>query len=155
MNNSIYDMPTCIVPSDREEKYEMLRSLPENDTMHRCNHCNLIFDLSHGGRANILTILRDRYYAYCPRCGMKNPELMCKVDAYSVVLNIQGKKCRKGEVIAGTDLCPVCNRPVCPDCWNHSVVSLSRVTGYVQDISGWNNAKRQELKDRQRYAIMR
>ena len=79
---------------------------------------------------------------------------MCKVDGYSAVLKIQGINCRKGEVIPGTDLCPVCNRAMCPECWNHSVVSLSRVTGYVQDVDGWNNAKKQELRDRTRYAIM-
>lgn len=152
--SNIEDIPTCTVSSDKEEKYDMLRSLPENETMHKCMHCNFIFDLSQGGQANILTILRYGWYTYCPRCGMKNPELICKIDAYSVVLKIQGRNCRKGEVIAGTDLCPVCNKPMCPLCYNHSVVSLSRVTGYVQDISGWNNGKRQELKDRQRYAIM-
>ncbi len=152
--NDIEELPTCIVPSEREEIYEMLKSLPENDTVYKCHHCNLIFDISHGGQANILTILKTRIYVYCPRCGETNPDLICKVDAYSVILKIQGKGCRKGDVIAGTDLCPICNRPMCPECWNHSVVSLSRVTGYVQDISGWNDAKKQELKDRKRYAIL-
>lgn len=151
---NIEQSSTCIVPGTREDIHDMLRSLPENETIHKCRMCNYIFDTSHGGQANILTILRDRTYAYCPRCGSRNPELICKVDAYSVVLKIQGKNCRKGEVIAGTDLCPICDRPMCPTCFNHSVVSLSRVTGYIQDTSGWNNAKKQELKDRKRYAIM-
>ena len=154
MSETLEDANTHTVPNMREEIYDMLRSLPENETMHKCQHCNFVFDISQGGQLNILTILRDRSYAYCPRCMMRDPTLMCKVDAYSVVLKIQGKNCRQGEVIAGTDLCPICDRPMCPECYNHSVVSLSRVTGYVQDISGWNSAKRQELKDRQRYAIM-
>ena len=153
-DNSLDNSPTCIVPDMKEEIHKMLISLPENETMHKCHLCNYIFDITQGGQANILTILRDRSYAYCPRCGVRNPELMCKVDAYSVILKIQGKDCRKGEVIPGTDLCPICGKTMCPECWNHSVVSLSRVTGYVQDISGWNMAKQQELKDRQRYAIM-
>lgn len=148
------DIPTCTVPGNREEIYEMLRSLPENETLHKCHQCNYIFDITQGGQANILTILRTRSYVYCPRCGTRDPELICKVDAYSAVLKIQGKDCRRGVVISGTDLCPECGQPMCPECYNHSVVSLSRVTGYVQDISGWNNGKRQELKDRQRYAIM-
>lgn len=152
--SNIEDIPTCIVLSDREEKHKMLKSLPENETLHKCHHCNYIFDLTQCGQLNILTILRDRNYVYCPRCWMRNPELMCKVDAYSLVLKLNGKGCRTGDVISGTDLCPVCNRSMCPECFNHSVVSLSRVTGYVQDINGWNNAKRQELKDRRRYAIM-
>lgn len=152
--DNIEDIPTCRVLSDKEEKHAMLRSLPENNTMHKCMQCHYVFNTTQGGQSNILTILRYGLFTYCPRCGAYNPSLMCKVDAYSIILNMQGKNCRKGDVIAGTDLCPVCNRPVCPECWNHSVVSLSRVTGYVQDISGWNNGKRQELKDRQRYAIM-
>jgi anaerobic ribonucleoside-triphosphate reductase len=143
----------CMNACMSEEKYEMLRSLPENYTMHKCMHCNYLFDTSHGGQANILTILRDRSYAYCPRCGIRNPELICKVDAYSTVLRLQGLKCRNGDVIPGADLCPVCGRSMCPECHNHDVVSLSRVTGYVQSIDGWNNAKKQELKDRKRYAI--
>ncbi len=153
MYDKLEDMPTCIVPGNRKEKYELLKNIPENETMHKCNHCNYIFDISQGGQANILTILKTRCYVYCPRCGEKFPELMCKVDAYSVVLKIQGKDCRKGTIIPNTDLCPICDRPMCPECYNHSVVSLSRVTGYVQDVSGWNNGKRQELKDRKRYAI--
>jgi ribonucleoside-triphosphate reductase len=28
---------------------------------------------------------------------------------------------------------------------------MSRVTGYVQAVGGWNNGKRQELADRMRY----
>jgi len=28
---------------------------------------------------------------------------------------------------------------------------MSRVTGYMQAVSGWNEAKKQELKDRKRY----
>ncbi len=152
--NNMNDAHTCIITSGRKETYEMLKSLPENETMHKCYRCNYIFDISQGGQANILTILKTRSYVYCPRCGERDPELICKVDAYSVVLKLQGHKCRKGEVISGTELCPVCDKPICPECYNHSVVSLSRVTGYVQDISGWNNGKRQELKDRQRYAIL-
>lgn len=153
MYDNLEETPTYMVSSDRTEKYEMLRSLPENETMHKCHHCHYVFDVSQGGQANILVILRTRSWVYCPNCGEKDPELMCKIDAYSIVLGIKGKNCRTGEVIAGTDLCPICGRPMCPKCYNHSVVSLSRVTGYVQDLSGWNNAKRQELLDRQRYAI--
>ncbi|MCK4811705.1 MAG: hypothetical protein KAS74_05485 [Methanosarcinales archaeon] len=32
-----------------------------------------------------------------------------------------------------------------------NVEQLSRVTGYLQAVSGWNAAKRQELEDRKRY----
>jgi hypothetical protein len=150
--DDIEEIPTFTIRNDREDVYEMLRSLPENKTMYKCMCCNYIFDTSQGGYANILMILRG--HAYCPRCGMKNPELMCKVDAYSVVLKLKGFKCGNGDIVAGAELCPVCNRSFCPKCHNHSVVALSRVTGYVQSVDGWNNGKKQELKDRQRYAIM-
>jgi anaerobic ribonucleoside-triphosphate reductase len=33
------------------------------------------------------------------------------------------------------------------------VVQISRVTGYLQEVSGWNAGKQQELKDRARYTI--
>lgn len=147
------DSHTNMISNVREEKYNFLRSLPENDTLHKCGKCHYVFDISQGGQLNILTILKTNSYVYCPRCLERDPELLCKVFAYSIYLKIRGKKCRTGEIIAGTEICPVCNRPICPECHNHSVVSLSRVTGYVQDISGWNNAKKQELLDRQRYAI--
>jgi anaerobic ribonucleoside-triphosphate reductase len=31
------------------------------------------------------------------------------------------------------------------------VIQLSRVTGYIGDVKGWNAGKQQELKDRKRY----
>ncbi|MGA3168803.1 MAG: anaerobic ribonucleoside-triphosphate reductase [Terriglobia bacterium] len=147
------DISTSIVSYDRQEKYEMLRNLPENNTIYKCYHCKNIFNILHGGCINIQTTSKDGQYTLCPNCGEKNPELICKVDAYSVYLKLQGLNCRNGNIIPKTELCPVCNKPVCPDCYNHSVIALSRVTGYVQDISGWNNGKRQELLDRQRYTI--
>jgi ribonucleoside-triphosphate reductase len=39
----------------------------------------------------------------------------------------------------------------CPNCGSKDVDHISRITGYLQAVSGWNSAKRQELKDRQRY----
>lgn len=152
--NNFEDTNTRIVPIIREDKYEMLRNLPENDSIYKCQHCKYIFNINCAGMANILVILRGNWVAFCPKCGQNDAECLCKVDAYSVYLKIRGKKCRTGEIIAGTELCPICNDPVCPECWNHSVVSLSRVTGYMSDIIGWNNAKRQELLDRQHYNIM-
>ncbi|MCX8204950.1 MAG: hypothetical protein N3H31_04800 [Candidatus Nezhaarchaeota archaeon] len=38
----------------------------------------------------------------------------------------------------------------CPSCGSASVRYWSRVTGYYQEVSGWNSAKRRELKDRYR-----
>ncbi len=39
----------------------------------------------------------------------------------------------------------------CPNCGSSEVDHISRITGYLQAVSGWNSAKRQELKDRKRY----
>ena len=41
----------------------------------------------------------------------------------------------------------------CPNCSSEDVEQLSRVTGYIQAVSGWNEAKKQELKDRKRYGV--
>ncbi|MHC1631741.1 MAG: anaerobic ribonucleoside-triphosphate reductase [Methanotrichaceae archaeon] len=38
----------------------------------------------------------------------------------------------------------------CPNCGSENVDWLSRVTGYLQSVSGWNEAKKQELKERHR-----
>ena len=59
-------------------------------------------------------------------------------------------KCNK-EIVAGTEECPLCGNPMCPDCMNHKVEIISRVTGYLSTVSGWNASKKQEFKDRQRY----
>jgi len=39
----------------------------------------------------------------------------------------------------------------CPNCGSENVDHISRITGYLQAVSGWNSAKRQELQDRKKY----
>jgi len=41
----------------------------------------------------------------------------------------------------------------CPVCGGESLKHYSRITGYYQDVSSWNAAKRQELKERYRVRI--
>ncbi|MDD1766676.1 MAG: anaerobic ribonucleoside-triphosphate reductase [Candidatus Methanomethyliaceae archaeon] len=41
----------------------------------------------------------------------------------------------------------------CPVCGGDSLKHYSRITGYYQDVSSWNAAKRQELKERYRVRI--
>jgi len=60
-----------------------------------------------------------------------------------------GAPCRK--TVQRTEICPVCGSYMCPDCKNHAVEVISRITGYLQAVSGWNAGKRQELKERHRY----
>jgi ribonucleoside-triphosphate reductase len=40
----------------------------------------------------------------------------------------------------------------CENCGSEDVEQVSRVTGYVQAVNGWNSAKKQELADRMRYS---
>ena len=42
---------------------------------------------------------------------------------------------------------------ICPKCGSNEVQHLSRITGYLQSVEGWNKGKRQELLDRKRYDI--
>ncbi|MCD6477024.1 MAG: hypothetical protein J7K26_02565, partial [Candidatus Aenigmarchaeota archaeon] len=41
----------------------------------------------------------------------------------------------------------------CPNCQSKDIQNWSRITGYYQNISGWNKGKLQELKDRRRYGV--
>ena len=61
-------------------------------------------------------------------------------------------KCHR-EMVPLTAVCPLCGNQVCPDCMNHVVKTLSRVTGYLSTVESWNEAKQQEFKDRQRYDL--
>lgn len=56
-------------------------------------------------------------------------------------------------IVSGTSLCLECGSMMCPICHRHNVTQISRVTGYMSDVSGWNEGKRQEFKDRKRYNI--
>lgn len=41
----------------------------------------------------------------------------------------------------------------CENCESDNVEHLSRVTGYIQAVDGWNEGKKQELRDRKRYGV--
>ncbi len=41
----------------------------------------------------------------------------------------------------------------CPNCGSQHIEHISRVTGYVGAVSGWNASKQEELKNRTRYTI--
>ena len=70
----------------------------------------------------------------------------------AVWVAVNHKKCHK-EMVPNTANCPLCGNPMCPDCYNHVVEQLSRVTGYLSTVSGWNEAKKQEFEDRTRYDV--
>lgn len=50
--------------------------------------------------------------------------------------------------------CPECNAPMCPKCESHDVSQISRVTGYLAEVSGMNRGKQQEVRDRTRTLIV-
>jgi anaerobic ribonucleoside-triphosphate reductase len=98
-------------------------------------------------------ITLDNFIKMCMENNIKQGEevekiTVCLVHEYAGMIN---KSCKK--VVATIKSCPICDRPMCPDCGNHNVSQLSRVTGYIGDVGGWNNAKKQELKDRKWYGL--
>jgi anaerobic ribonucleoside-triphosphate reductase len=54
------------------------------------------------------------------------------------------------DIVEGLAYCELCGEPMCPICKCHDVSQVSRVTGYLADVAGWNAGKQQELKDRHR-----
>ncbi len=71
----------------------------------------------------------------------------CPVHQYA----ISHGRCK--QTTGGTAKCPVCGHYMCPACRAHTVDVMSRVTGYIQVVSGWNVAKKQEFEDRKRYTL--
>lgn len=55
--------------------------------------------------------------------------------------------------ISGIAHCSLCGQPCCPVCGRHTASQLSRVTGYISNVGGWNEGKQQELKDRRHYGL--
>lgn len=72
----------------------------------------------------------------------------CPVHVYSSTIN----KCCKS-VNPGINNCPICSMPYCNRCGSHLAQQISRVTGYMSSVSGYNEGKKQELRDRKRYII--
>jgi DNA-directed RNA polymerase subunit RPC12/RpoP len=114
------------------KKYEtVLNEISDDKRRWKCFTCKTIFDNS------------DLVNNTCPVCGEHHIVQMCPMDT------INGCEHSVADGIAD---CPVCHQPVCPVCGgNHSVITISRVTGYLSSVDGWNNAKKAELKDRMRY----
>ena len=142
-------IPSC---DEREDMHKILMNLPENDSMFKCHKCKTVFDI-YSGDLPVLMALSNKNGIICPECKSESTELMCRVDAYSIFLKLREFDCRKSILINGADICPVCRTSMCPECGNHHVVSWSRITGYLNDVSGWNEGKKEELLDRKRYAV--
>jgi anaerobic ribonucleoside-triphosphate reductase len=96
---------------------------------YKCHTCHMIIELESK--------------IECPNCGETHLQPMCELDHIC--------NCPE-EVTSGILFCSKCKQPMCP-CGSHDVVQISRVTGYLSDVGGWNKAKLAELKDRSRYNI--
>lgn len=88
---------------------------------------------------NCLTIVPDKP---CPICKeSERIEPMCEND-HTCTCTV--------DITDGIRYCEKCGKPICP-CGSHDVANVSRVTGYLSDVAGWNEGKQQELRDRTRY----
>lgn len=95
-----------------------------------------------------LKTLNIEYYDLTDKDGKVQP-LNCPLHLWAVY---NGLIRARGQV-GSTASCLLCGNPMCPECGNHLVEQLSRVTGYMGNVSGWNAAKQQEYKDRMRYQV--
>jgi len=123
-------------PSMKEEKIlvtngKWLNHIPKEKRRYKCLNC--------------LTILNDKD-TIDGKCICGNDKLidMCPLDHCHC-------NCNMGIPIASIKYCPICGEAICPECGTHDVEQITRVTGYLNAISGFNNAKKQEVKDRVRY----
>ena len=98
---------------------------------YKCNLCHLIINEEHLVDGN------------CPECG-KAVDKMCPNDHLCTCMY---------DVTSGLHFCKICGAPVCP-CGCHDVAQLSRVTGYLADVSGWGAGKLAELRDRAHYNVL-
>lgn len=108
---------------------EEIAAAKSRPTRYKCHNCYFIVD-----------------EIPCPACGNDSKNLiekMCPLD-----------HCHCPHAVIGyIEYCPLCKQPICPECGTHDVEQISRVTGYLQSVTGWNMGKREELKDRHRYQL--
>lgn len=99
---------------------------------YKCHVCHIVIDES------------DLIASNCPQCksnlGLKE---MCPRDNLTCT----------HEIVDKLAYCPECGEAMCPICGCHDVSQISRITGYMADVSGYNEAKRQELRGRTRYTV--
>ena len=79
---------------------------------------------------------------------VENP-LKCPVHIH---VRYNKSHCGK-DLVPNTTYCEICGSACCPTCNNHDCMQISRVTGYMGDVAGWNAGKKQEFKDRKRHQI--
>ena len=99
---------------------------------YKCFTCNLIID-----ELSLVDV-------NCPNCNIDLAlKPMCSRD--NITCN--------HDIVDSLAYCPDCGEPMCPICGCHDVSQISRITGYMGDVAGFNAGKAQELKDRHRVNI--
>lgn len=100
-------------------------------TKYKCFNCLVILEESVMLEGNLCPVCKQECMKMCPKdhCNCSH------------------------EIIETIAYCPDCGAPICPTCGCHDVTQISRVTGYLQEVNGWNAGKQQELKDRTRYTV--
>lgn len=121
-----------IIQSSKEKRLDALHL----EKKYKCHLCHLIL-------SEDMIEFTPEGVAICKTCKQRVAD-MCPID-----------HCHCSHaVIAGLVSCPLCGEPMCPECGSHDVAQISRVTGYLAEVSGWNPAKRAELKDRVRVNLV-
>lgn len=82
----------------------------------------------------------------CEVCGTEITGKYLKADVDS-----NSKKSKKGVVVCSEECAKTYEKNL-PHC-GKPIQHWSRITGYYQNVEGWNEGKRQELKDRKRYSV--
>ena len=99
---------------------------------YKCHTCHIVIDE------------RDLIDGNCPKCESNFAlKPMCPNDHMDC----------NHEIVDKLAYCPICGDPMCPECGCHDVSQISRITGYMADVAGFNAGKAQELKDRHRINI--
>jgi hypothetical protein len=112
----------------------MSTEIDKSDSSYKCVNCLYVIRKSD--------IVKNGEQDLCPAC-LSHVDQMCSRDHCHC----------SHDVVDGIAYCLDCGMAICPRCGSHDVAQISRVTGYLQEVSGWNAGKRQELRDRVRYEV--
>lgn len=116
--------------------------MPEVDKKYKCHHCTIV--IPEGALVN----------GNCPQCGggfaaSRSASQTRTVETLIPMCPNDTIACDH-DVVEGIAYCDICGEAMCPICKSHDVSQHSRITGYIQEVSGFNSGKLQELKDRTR-----
>lgn len=99
---------------------------------YKCHTCHIVINES------------DLIDSNCPKCESNFAlKPMCENDTIAC----------DHDIVDGLAYCPLCGEAMCPVCGCHDVSQHSRITGYIQEVDGWNEGKKAELRDRHRVNI--